>query len=124
MAKILQIGTVDVSNYVLRGQSVKTAAVYDSHSFTNVLGITKRKRIGNSISVSASFGDVPEDVADALTAACTSGDVEVIYRDTSEKTLTFEQPSIQKSIDFEDADGNIYRDITVDMTCPLADYSL
>lgn len=50
---MLKLGTIDVSDYLEEGYSVRTEPVYDSASFKNIYEQEKADLIGRKVSISA-----------------------------------------------------------------------
>ena len=67
---LLQIGSLDLSEYCEKGDlSISRSGVY-SGDFTGISGKVKRKLLGCRYQISASFNDVPNDIKEAVDNAC------------------------------------------------------
>ena len=118
-ATLISIGNVDMSAYALRGQvRVDTAPVYADQSFTNVLGQKKKTFLGNSISIQASFEDLPYDVVARVQAACAS-DVSITFLNPGEVTATFERPAVSTAVEWESDPDTQYWSLAISAVCPL-----
>ena len=119
-AKLLQIGTVDMSQYALRGQiRIDKTPVYDeSQSFVNVLGQTVRTYLGDRISLSASFEDLPYPVVSAVQTACAS-DVSMTFLNPGEVTAVFERPAVSTAVEWEKDANTQYWSLSISAECTL-----
>lgn len=115
---ILKIGSVDMTEDVLcEGVTIGTEAVY-TNAFTAVTGKEKKTRLGDRISISASFSVLDESKAKAIVNACNSDSVTVSYADPFPSSAVFDRPSVTSVPSFEDGEVS-YWNISLSMTCPL-----
>ena len=118
-ATILRIGSVDLSMITEQeGVDINTSPVYGAE-FTSITGKKRKKLLGESVSISASFNNLPEDKAAAIVNACKNDTVTVTYKDPTEQTAVFDRPNIRSVPDFAASKDERYWNISVDMTCPL-----
>ena len=118
-ATILRIGSVDLSMITEQeGVDINTSPVYGAE-FTSITGKKRKKLLGESVSISASFNHLPEDKAAAIVNACKNDTVAVTYKDPTEQTAVFDRPNIRSVPDFAASENERYWNISVDMTCPL-----
>lgn len=116
MAAILQIGTLDVSAYVLEGYKVDIRTIYDTATaFTNMLGQEVADRIGTAVDISCTLGDVPEAIAAQICTLCDADSISITYATPKKSTATFKRPEISSTLTAEQASGNLW-DITLSMT--------
>lgn len=108
---ILQIGSVDVSDYVTRGYSADITPIYEGNSFTAVDGTEYRNKIGERVHIRAELGAVPSSVATQVTAACRNATVSVSFAAPGIQTATFNQPTVNSELLIEDEAW----DISIDM---------
>lgn len=108
---ILQIGSVDVSDYVTRGYTANISPIYEGNSFTAVDGSEYRKKIGEQVHIRAELGAVPSSVATQVTAACRNATVSVSFAAPGIQTATFNQPTVNSELLLEDEAW----DISIDM---------
>lgn len=119
MAVILKIGDVDLSGYALQGKvKVKKEPVYDGNQFTNVYGQTVKTYLGDKISLNASFENLPASVAAKIQTAC-SGNVEITYLNPNETSVSFERPSTEAAVAWEEDEDTQYWSINIAADCPL-----
>ena len=95
MDTLLKIGTIDVSDYVLDGYAVKTQPVYDSTTFTNMLGTEVKTLIGKTVAISANLGEVPDETAQKIFAVCETNSLSVTYASPVTYTATFKRPTVE-----------------------------
>ena len=118
-AIILKIGSVDLSDITEQeGVDISTSPVYGAE-FTSITGKKWKKVLGESVSISASFNNLPEDKAAAIVNACKNDTVTVTYKDPTDQTAVFDRPNIRSVPDFAASEDERYWNISVDMTCPL-----
>lgn len=118
-AVILKIGDVDLSDITEQeGVDISTSPVYGAE-FTSVTGKKRKKVLGESVSISASFNHLPEEKAAAIVKACRNDTVTVEYKDPTVQTAVFDRPSIRSVPDFAASEDERYWNISVDMTCPI-----
>ena len=118
-ATILRIGSVDLSMITEQeGVDINTSPVYGAE-FTSITGKKRKKLLGESVSISASFNHLPEDKAAAIVNACKNDTVAVTYKDPTDQTAVFDHPNIRSVPDFAASEDERYWNISVDMTCPL-----
>ena len=118
-AIILKIGSVDLSDITEQeGVDINTSPVYGAE-FKSITGKKRKKVLGESVSISASFNNLPEDKAAAIVNACKNDTVTVTYKDPTEQTAVFDHPNIRSVPDFAASKNERYWNISVDMTCPL-----
>ena len=118
-ATILRIGSVDLSMITEQeGVDINTSPVYGAE-FTSITGKKRKKLLGESVSISASFNHLPEDKAAAIVNACKNDTVAVTYKDPTDQTAVFDHPNIRSVPDFAASENERYWNISVDMTCPL-----
>lgn len=108
---ILQIGAVDVSDYVTRGYTADISPIYEGNSFTAVDGSEYRKKIGERVHIRAELGAVPSSVATQVTAACRNATVSASFAAPGIQTATFNQPTVNSELLLEDEAW----DISIDM---------
>jgi hypothetical protein len=99
---MLKLGTIDVSDYLEEGYSVRTEPVYDSASFKNIYEQEKADLIGRKVSISANLGDVPKSVAEAICSACETDTLSVTYATPKAYTATFKRPDISCELTIEE----------------------
>ena len=97
---------------------ISTSPVYGAE-FTSITGKKRKKVLGESVSISASFNNLPEDKAAAIVNACKNDTVTVTYKDPTDQTAVFDYPNIRSVPDFAASKDERYWNISVDMTCPL-----
>ena len=118
-AIILKIGSVDLSDITEQeGVDINTSPVYGAE-FKSITGKKRKKVLGESVSISASFNNLPEDKAAAIVSACKNDTVTVTYKDPTDQTAVFDYPNIRSVPDFAASKDERYWNISVDMTCPL-----
>ena len=118
-AIILKIGSVDLSDITEQeGVDINTSPVYGAE-FKSITGKKQKKVLGESVSISASFNNLPEDKAAAIVNACKNDTVTVTYKDPTDQTAVFDHPNIRSVPDFAASKDECYWNISVDMTCPL-----
>ena len=118
-ATILRIGSVDLSMITEQeGVDINTSPVYGAE-FKSITGKKRKKVLGESVSISASFNNLPEDKAAAIVNACKNDTVAVTYKDPTDQTAVFDHPNIRSVPDFAASKDERYWNISVDMTCPL-----
>ena len=89
-AIILKIGSVDLSDITEQeGVDISTSPVYGAE-FTSITGKKRKKLLGESVSISASFNHLPEDKAAAIVSACKNDTVTVTYKDPTDQTAVFD----------------------------------
>ena len=118
-ATIFKIGGVDLSMITEQeGVRIRTAPVYDDE-FQSVKGKKRRKVLGESVDISASFNHVPEDIAAQIVSACRSDSVTVEYKDPIVTSAVFDRPEYESVPDFAASEDERYWNISVSMSCPL-----
>ena len=118
-AIILKIGSVDLSDITEQeGVDINTSPVYGAE-FKSITGKKRKKVLGESVSISASFNNLPEDKAAAIVNACKNDTVTVTYKDPTDQTAVFDRPNIRSVPDFAASKDERYWNISVDMVCPL-----
>lgn len=118
--KILKIGKVDVSDICQVGLSIQSSPVYDSTTFTNMLGQEISSLLGISITIQANFDGVDQQTAAKILGYKNAESVSVTYRYPDELTDTFRTPAITGVMDYEDSEGIQHWNISISMTCPLS----
>lgn len=122
MAVLLQLGELDVSEYLLEGYEVNTTPVYDSSvSFTNMLGKEEKPLIGFNVDINCALGDVPEETAKEILTLCQAQKISVTYASPLESQNDFMKPQISSKLVAEYSSGNLW-DISISMstgTIPL-----
>lgn len=115
---ILKIGSVDMTeNAECEAVSISTEAVY-TNAFTAVTGEEKKTRLGDKVSISASFNILTEDKAKAVVTACNADKVTVDYADPFPCSAVFDRPSVTSVPVFFDGEIS-YWNISLSMVCPL-----
>ena len=118
-AIILKIGSVDLSDITEQeGVDISTSPVYGAE-FTSITGKKRKKLLGESVSISASFNNLPEDKAAAIVNACKNDTVTVEYKDPTVQTAVFDRPEFESVPDFAASENERYWNISVSMVCPL-----
>lgn len=118
-AVILKIGSVDLSMIAEQeGVRIHTAPVY-GEKFTNVLGKERKKLIGESIDISAEFGNVPEELAKKIVSACENDNIPVEFKNPNTVTAIFDRPSVDAVPSFAASEDERYWNISLSMVCPL-----
>jgi len=105
MSYILQLDTIDVSDYVENGYNVQTEPVYDSNGYTNMLGQDKTELLGYKVSLSANLGEVPAELAKSILTVCNNSTVTASYATPVEGTAVFKRPSITSELTSENNGG-------------------
>lgn len=124
MSIILQIGSVDMSDYVEQSSvNISTAPVYSGVSFTNIFGQEIKEYLGERVNISASFDGIPEDVMLKINAACSLDTVSITYSDPDEQTVAFEHPSVNRAMSYTDG-VTTYWDMSLSAVCSLKSDSL
>ena len=114
-SKIIQIGSVDLTNYAICEQfSVKTQAVYDD-SFVPASGGKRFK--GDKYHISVTFEDLPKTLAGQIQTACqgdTSGKVNIKFLNPNLiEGVYFERPTVNAVISYGDEEHE-YWNMTIE----------
>lgn len=118
-AVILKIGSVDLSMITEQeGVQIRSSPVYDDE-FTSVTGKKRRRLLGESVDISATFNHVPEDIAAQIVYVCKNDSVTVEYKDPIVSSAVFFRPEYVSVPDFAASEDERYWNISVSMSCPL-----
>ena len=114
---LLQIGTLDLSEYCEKGDlSISRSGVY-SGGFTGISGKTNKKLLGYKYQISASFNDVPNDIKEAIENACKGEKVSISFGDV---TADFNAPDVTCKLAYETTGGVLMWSVNISSVCDLA----
>lgn len=114
---LLQIGSLDLSEYCEKGDlSIDQSAVY-SEGFKGLDGSVNKKLLGYKYSISAGFNDVPNDVKEAVENACKGEKVSISFGDV---TADFNAPDVTCKLAYETTGGVLMWSVNISSVCDLA----
>ena len=114
---LLQIGSLDLSEYCEKGDlSVSRSGVY-SGGFPAINGKVKRKLLGYKYQISAGFNDVPNDIKEAIESACEGEKVSISFGDV---TADFNAPDVTCKLAYETTNGGLIWSVSISSVCDLA----
>lgn len=119
MSVIFKIGNLDLSDYIIQSSfNISTTPVYSGIGFTNILGQEVKEYLGDKISISAGFDDIPDDLMKQINDVCAHETVTVTYEAPDEQTAEFGHPSISESPEYSDG-TTIYWSLSLSAVCSL-----
>lgn len=110
---LLELGGIDVSEYVEVGYKFDTEPVYDT-SFINMFGQKVEELIGCKISISANLGEVPVALAEQILNVCDTDALTVEYATPVKCSATFKRPKVTSEL-ITEGDNGLW-DISISMT--------
>ena len=114
---LLQIGSLDLSEYCEKGDlSISRSGVY-SGGFPAIHGKVKRKLLGYKYQISAGFNDVPNDIKEAIESACKGEKVSISFGDV---TADFNAPDVTCKLAYETTGGVLMWSVNISSVCDLA----
>ena len=114
---LLQIGSLDLSEYCEKGDlSISRSGVY-SGGFPAINGKTNKKLLGYKYQISASFNDVPNDIKEAIENACKGEKVSISFGDSS---ADFNAPDVTCKLAYETTGGVLMWSVSISSVCDLA----
>lgn len=114
---LLQIGSLDLSEYCEKGDlSIARSGVY-SGGFPAINGKTNKKLLGYKYQISAGFNDVPDDIKEAIENACKGEKVSISFSDV---TAEFNAPDVTCKLAYETTGGVLMWSVNISSVCDLA----
>ena len=114
---LLQIGSLDLSEYCEKGNlSINRTGVY-SGGFPAINGKTNKKLLGYKYQISAGFNDVPNDIKKAIENACKGEKVSISFGDV---TADFNAPDVTCKLAYETTGGVLMWSVNISSVCDLA----